>query len=230
MDNLFWFSLILLSIYTIIPTLAIRIFGLGVHKEAKGRGIALTFDDGPDPEYTPQLLDLLSKYKIKATFFVLGSKAEKHPELIVRMHREGHLIGVHNYLHLSNALMTPWKVRLQLKHSIETIEKIIGVTPVHYRPPWGIFNIFDFLLFRRFRVVLWSLIVGDWVSRGGAQKIKKRLLAKLKNGDVIVLHDSGQTFGANKDAPFYMLQALNDFLEETSQQGYEFLRVDEKIA
>jgi peptidoglycan/xylan/chitin deacetylase (PgdA/CDA1 family) len=228
MNDFFWYTFVLLSIYTIIPTLVIRIFGLGVNKDASSQGISLTFDDGPDPEYTPQLLDLLNKYKIKATFFVLGSKAKQHPELIIRMHQEGHLIGVHNYLHRANALMTPWKVRLQLMHSIRTIEKIIGVTPVYYRPPWGIFNVFDFLLFRRFRVVLWSLIVGDWVSRGGAQKIKHRLLANLKNGDVIVLHDSGQTFGADKDAPSYMLQALSDFLEETSQQGYAFYRVDEQ--
>jgi peptidoglycan/xylan/chitin deacetylase (PgdA/CDA1 family) len=72
--------------------------------------------------------------------------------------------------------------------------------------------------------------VGDWISKGGSQKIKRRLLAKLKNGDVIVLHDSGQTFGADKDAPGYMLQALSDFLEETSHRGYEFRRVDENIA
>jgi peptidoglycan/xylan/chitin deacetylase (PgdA/CDA1 family) len=230
MDDLFWLSFFLLSVYTIIPTLLIRLFGFGVRKETNGQGIALTFDDGPDPVYTPQLLDLLKKYNIKSTFFVLGSKAEQYPELILRMHQEGHLVGVHNYVHRSNALMTPWKVRGQLEHSIRTIENIIGVTPVHYRPPWGVFNIFDILLFRKFRVVLWSLIVGDWVSWGGAQRIKKQLLAKIKNGDVIVLHDSGQTFGAVKNAPEYMLQALSDFLEETSRQGYEFLRVDECIA
>jgi peptidoglycan/xylan/chitin deacetylase (PgdA/CDA1 family) len=149
MHDFFWFSFFLLSVYTIIPTLLIRIFGLGIHKERGRQGISLTFDDGPDPEYTPQVLDLLSKYQIKATFFVLGANAEKYPELIVRMHKEGHLVGVHNYSHRANALMTPWKVRLQLQHSIETIEKIIGITPIHYRPPWGIFNLFDFLLFRR---------------------------------------------------------------------------------
>jgi peptidoglycan-N-acetylglucosamine deacetylase len=229
-NDLFWFSFFLLCVYTIIPTLIIHLLLLGIHKKSKGHGISLTFDDGPDPVYTPQLLDLLNKYHVKATFFVLGSKAERYPELITRMHQEGHLVGVHNYLHRANALMTPWKVRIQLQHSIRTIEKIIGITPIHYRPPWGIFNIFDFLLFKRFRVVLWSLIVGDWDSKGGAQKIKKRLLSKLKKGDVIVLHDSGQTFGADIDAPSHMLQALNDFLEETSRQGYEFYRVDENIA
>jgi peptidoglycan/xylan/chitin deacetylase (PgdA/CDA1 family) len=230
MDDIFWFSFCLVNVYTVIPTLVVRLFGFGVHKETRGPGIALTFDDGPDPEYTPQLLDLLHKYGVKATFFVLGAKAERYPELIRRMHEEGHLIGVHNFSHRSNALMTPWKVRGQLRHAIRTIENITGFTPVYYRPPWGVINLFDILLFKRIRVVMWSLIVGDWVSRGGAQKIKQRLLKKFKNGDVIVLHDSGQTFGADRDAPVYMLQALGEFLEETSRQGYSFHRVDEQIA
>ncbi|MFC0215132.1 polysaccharide deacetylase family protein [Paenibacillus chartarius] len=231
MDDLFFFSLIVLSIYTIIPTILIRVFGLGAYKEASGQqGVALTFDDGPDPQYTPQLLDLLQQYNVKATFFVLGSKAEKHPELIRRMHQEGHLVGVHNYVHHTNGLMSPWKVRGQLRDSIRTIERIIGVKPIHYRPPWGVFNLFDFFLFRKFRVVLWSLIVGDWVSRGGSERIKQQLLKKLKNGDVIVLHDSGQTFGADRDAPAHMLQALREFLEEASKQGYAFKRIDEHLA
>jgi peptidoglycan/xylan/chitin deacetylase (PgdA/CDA1 family) len=230
MENLFLFSVLLVSIYTIIPTVFIRLFGLGVRKETNSQGIALTFDDGPDPEYTPQLLDLLKHYNIKATFFVLGAKAEQYPDLIVRMHKEGHLIGVHNYVHHTNAFMTPWKVRAQLRDSIRTIERIIGVTPVYYRPPWGVFNIFDIFLFRKIQVVLWSLIVGDWVSRGGSERIKRRLLSKVKHGDVIVLHDSGQTLGADQDAPVYMLQALRDVLKEASHQGYEFLRVDELIA
>ncbi|WP_244163202.1 polysaccharide deacetylase family protein [Paenibacillus pectinilyticus] len=82
-------------LYTILPTLTVRLFGLWVYKKKVTRqGIALIFDDGPDPEFTPQLLDLLSKYQIKATFFVLGSKAEKYPDIILRIHHEGHLIGI----------------------------------------------------------------------------------------------------------------------------------------
>ncbi|WJH35220.1 polysaccharide deacetylase family protein [Paenibacillus sp. CC-CFT747] len=81
---------------------------MGVIRQGGKGQIALTFDDGPDPVYTPRLLDLLKERGIRATFFVLGSKAEKHPDLIRRMHEEGHQIGIHNYTHLSNWLMTPW--------------------------------------------------------------------------------------------------------------------------
>ncbi|NOV03904.1 polysaccharide deacetylase family protein [Paenibacillus planticolens] len=223
--------LIVLLVYTILPTLMVRSMGrFGVYGRGKRtNGIALTFDDGPDPEYTPQLLDLLQTFQIKSTFFVLGSKAEKYPELIVRMHKEGHLIGIHNYEHWANALMTPKKVRRQLDDSVTAIENIIGVKPVYYRPPWGIINIFDLLLLKRFRLVLWSLMVRDWSSRGGKERIKYRLQKNLKHTDIIVLHDSGQTFGADHNAPMYMLEALGEFLEECTRRGFTFLRVDKKL-
>lgn len=195
-------------------------------KKVTRQGIALTFDDGPDPEFTPQLLDLLSKYQIKATFFVLGSKAEKYPDIILRIHHEGHLIGIHNYVHWTNALMTPGKVRKQLKDSVEVIENIIGVTPIYYRPPWGIINVFDLFLVKRFRLVLWSLMVKDWRSKGGAERIKSKLIAKIQMNHIIVLHDSGQTFGANRDAPQYMLAALDAFLEICKQRSVTFLPID----
>lgn len=217
-------------VYTILPTLLVHLGGFGVYTKGKrSNGIALTFDDGPDPEHTPQLLDLLAAYQVKATFFVLGSKAEKYPELILRIHREGHLIGIHNYVHWANALMTPKKVRKQLHDSVKAIEDIIGLKPIHYRPPWGIINIFDLFLLKRFHMVLWSLMVGDWRSNGGKERIRKKLLYKLNNNDIILLHDSGQTFGADHNAPSYMLEALSEFLEECKQREYIFLRIDNKM-
>ncbi|MFD0696920.1 polysaccharide deacetylase family protein [Paenibacillus sp. GCM10027628] len=223
----FWLIAILLLIYTLIPTVLVRLFGIGVYKKGTlAPGIALTFDDGPDPDYTPKLLDLLGKYQVKATFFVLGSKAEMYPDLIVRMHQEGHLIGVHNYVHQANAFMTPWKVRRQLNDSLRIIENIIGVKPVYYRPPWGIINLFDFLLMKRFHFVFWSLMVGDWRSKGGKEALLAKLHARVKSNDVIVLHDSGQTFGADPRAPGYMLDALGEFLEECARRGFMMVRLD----
>lgn len=220
-----------LLVYTIIPTLIIRLFGIGVYKRGTGeQPIALTFDDGPDPEFTPLLLDLLKKYNIKGTFFVLGRKAEKYPDLIQRMHNEGHLVGIHNYVHWSNALMSPKRVREQVNKTANVINRIIGEKAFYYRPPWGVINLFDFFLMKQFRMILWSVIVGDWKSSGGKQKIKQRSLSKLRGGAVIVLHDSGQTFGADRDAPAYMLEALNEFIIEALYTGYCFQRVDEKRA
>ncbi|UUZ83385.1 polysaccharide deacetylase family protein [Paenibacillus sp. P26] len=134
MADLIWWCIVVLVFYTVIPTLLMRIFGIGAYPKSIESGIALTFDDGPDPKYTPILLDLLQKHNVKATFFVLGSKAERSPELILRMHREGHLIGLHNYVHRTNGLMMPWKVRRQLEQAAEAVKKITGESPQYYRP------------------------------------------------------------------------------------------------
>jgi peptidoglycan/xylan/chitin deacetylase (PgdA/CDA1 family) len=106
------------------------------HKGTSKNQVAFTFDDGPHPRYTPELLDLLQDYQVKATFFVLGSQADLHPDLIRRMHREGHQIGIHNYNHTSNWLMLPWTVRRDhMERTADIIESIIGKRPDHYRPP-----------------------------------------------------------------------------------------------
>ncbi|MVP01389.1 polysaccharide deacetylase family protein [Paenibacillus lutrae] len=229
-EQVLWMVLLFCTAYTLLPTVLIRRFGFGVYRGRNDcRSAALTFDDGPDPRYTPRLLDLLAASGARATFFVLGAKAEHHPELIRRMHEEGHLVGLHNYKHHSNGLMTPWKVRRSLRQSADIIERIIGTRPVHYRPPWGVFNVFDLLLIRRFRIVLWSTAACDWRSSGGKEKILLRLRGRIRSGAVILLHDSGDTLGANREAPAHMLEALAEILAEARRSGLCFERVDEQL-
>lgn len=226
---LLWLALVLLG-YGVVPGIITLGFGFGVFKKSTtAREIAFTFDDGPHPKYTPELLHLLKQYGIKATFFVVGSKAEQFPDLILRIHGEGHLIGLHNYVHRTNWLMAPWTIRRELNRSASFIERIIGVRPVYYRPPWGLLNLFDFFLRKQFQFVLWSLMVGDWRIKGGSEKIKRRLLRRIKGGSVILLHDSGETFGADQDAPLQTIQALKEVLQEVQRRGYRCVRVDEMI-
>lgn len=225
-----WLLFFLLIVYALIPGLLIRIFGYRAFKRGTGNNeLALTFDDGPDETYTAQLLDLLKEYDIKVTFFVVGKNAEKHAGLIRRMHEEGHLIGIHNYEHKSNWLMLPKQVRRQIEQSSKIIERITGERPIYYRPPWGIINLFDFLTIRKFRLILWSRIVGDWWKNSHKTKLKKRLLKRLRSGEVILLHDSGETFGAYQHAPGQMLLALEEFLQELIPKGYKFLRIDDML-
>src|SRR5256885_2191204 len=107
--------LLFFTFYWLVPFILTAIAGIGVLKKKDSSDkISFTFDDGPNPIYTPQLLDLLKHHHIQATFFVVGSKAEKYPELIARMHNEGHLIGIHNYVHKSNWFMAPWTTRRHL--------------------------------------------------------------------------------------------------------------------
>lgn len=219
---------ILLVIYLFLPYLLTAGFGIGVLKRVDHTDqIAFTFDDGPNPVYTPQLLDLLQKYQMKATFFVLGSKAEKYPELISRIHEEGHLIGMHNYVHRSNWGMFPWTVRRQLDKTALIIERITGERPRYYRPPWGILNLFDLLLLKQYRIVHWSVMAEDWRSKGGSEKVKTRLLRNIKSGDVILLHDCGETWGADEDAPINTINALKMVLKEVTNRGFTCVRIDE---
>ncbi|MDR7001866.1 polysaccharide deacetylase family protein [Neobacillus niacini] len=215
-------------LYTIIPYLLS--FGLNwrvYRHNHKSKKIAFTFDDGPDPFYTPLLLDLLNKFNIKATFFVVGSRAELYPEIILRMHQEGHLIGIHNYVHSSNWFTLPWKIRRDLDYSAAVINGITGTKPIYYRPPWGLMNLFDFFLLKSYRIILWSVMVGDWKENPGVEKIKARLLKKIKHGDIILLHDCGDTPGADFDAPMNTINALKEVLSEMQAKGIQSVRVDE---
>ncbi|WP_409344104.1 polysaccharide deacetylase family protein [Paenibacillus sp. MBLB4367] len=228
-EKLLYGGLIFLTVYMITPWVLTRVFGIGVLRKGKRPGqIAFTFDDGPDPVYTPKLLEMLRKHNVKATFFVLGSKAECYPELIRSIHQDGHLIGVHNYTHKSNWLMAPWTVfDKHVTRSADIVEAITGERPIYYRPPWGIINIFDFWLKRRYRIVLWSLMGRDWNRDISKTKLRNKLLDRMKDGSVVLLHDSGDTFGADADAPYFMLQALDDVLAEAANRGLSCVRIDE---
>ncbi|EFU41906.1 polysaccharide deacetylase [Paenibacillus vortex V453] len=231
MQTLLLWLFYLSSFYAFIPGILTRIFGFRVFRRGTGtKEFALTFDDGPDPLYTPRLLDLLKQYDMKATFFLVGSHAEKHPEVVKRIHHEGHLIGIHNYVHKSNWLMRPVTVRKQVKRTDDIIYTITGERSGYYRPPWGIVNLFDFAKNTGCRIILWSSMFNDWRSKIGADKLTQRMLAKLRGGEVMLLHDCGTTMGANPDAPEQMLIALERVLNAAEQKGMRSIRIDDMMA
>lgn len=195
----------------------VRIFSLRVQKKVKN-GVALTFDDGPDPVYTPQLLNLLKKYNVKATFFVVGWKAKKYPHLIKRMYEEGHTIGLHHYYHTSNWFLPPFVTEWELERSARVIEHMTGVRPVYYRPPWGHLNIWTVLMQKKYKIVMWTYILGDWKASMSVERLYERLTNSIKDGAIIVLHDSGSTIGADQHAPANMLRALEQLLQHSSVQ------------
>ncbi|GLX69450.1 YkoP family protein [Paenibacillus glycanilyticus] len=219
-----------LSLYAFIPALISRVFGFRVFKRGRvASEIALTFDDGPDPEYTPQLLDLLARYQAKATFFVVGSHAEKHPELLRRMQDEGHVIGIHNYVHKTNWFMRPKTVRNQIELTSDVIREATGIRSAFYRPPWGIINMFDIAKRDRLQIILWSAIFGDWNAKLGAERLKQKMMQKMRPGEVLLLHDCGRTPGADPTAPANMLIALEAYLEEATKRGFRFVGIAEMI-
>lgn len=217
-------------VYGIIPTIFIRLMGLRIYKKGTQKGaVALTFDDGPDPYYTPQLLDLLKKHRVKATFFVVGAKAKKYPQIVKRMYEEGHEIGLHNYRHISNWILFPPFLQWGLRKSDDVIETITGQHPIYYRPPWGHFNICTWLLQKKYKTIMWTDILGDWKENISVMELFHRLKSSLKDGAVIVLHDSGETLGADKKAPENMIKALEMLFKEEEAKKMKWVTISDAL-
>ncbi len=177
--------------------------------------IALTFDDGPHPYYTEQLLDGLKERGIKASFFVTGEHAKLHPDIIKRMSEEGHLIGNHTYSHLQLTKGNGEEFKNQLVLTNEIIFEITGQEVLYVRPPYGAWdeaieeelNMFP---------VLWTIDPLDWCS-DNAGSVTKRVLEKAGENDIILMHDYYET----------SITAALAVVDALSEQGYEFVTVDE---
>ncbi|ARA97968.1 polysaccharide deacetylase family protein [Geobacillus thermodenitrificans] len=214
--------------YGVVPTIVIRKKRLRLFCEGTAPDcLALTFDDGPDPYYTPKLLDLLKKYGVKATFFVVGRKVERHPEIVRRMVEEGHEVGIHNYRHISNWLLPPLWLDWGVRRAAVAIEQATGQRPMYYRPPWGHFNAWTPVVQKRYTTVLWSHILGDWNEKIGAMELFRRLRAAVRGGAVIVLHDNGDALGASKRAPEQMLSALELLLKDEVAKKMRWVTITE---
>lgn len=222
----FFILVIFILFYAVLPTVLIRISGRGITKKVKAKGIALTFDDGPDPVYTPQLLDLLKKYKVKASFFIVGSKAKNHPEIIKRMHQEGHTIGIHHFNHISGWLLTPFQLSKQLRETAKVIEGCTHERVSFYRPPWGHFNLFTPFISKNYHVIMWAYIFGDWKVEN-SKRLFNPLQTVTEDGSIVLLHDCGETLGADQEAPRFMIENLEKYIKECTEKGVHFITLKE---
>jgi peptidoglycan/xylan/chitin deacetylase (PgdA/CDA1 family) len=156
------------------------------------RCVSLTFDDGPDEVMTPKVLDVLKENGIKATFFIIGSKAEKHPELISRIVEEGHIVGGHSWAHKSNfPIQSSNEICHELLKSENMICGITGKSMRLFRPPFGVTNplISDAVEANGYITVGWSIRSLDTDSDKDRNIILERIVKRLHNGAVILLHD-----------------------------------------
>lgn len=220
-----------LSIYALLPTALARLFHFGVKSRVPaGAGrVALTFDDGPDPRYTPQVLNILKEYQVKACFFVLGRKARAHPELVARIHQEGHEVASHGYNHHLSWLLGPRGIRREVQRVASVIEEITGQPPRLFRPPWGLLNLYSLFLGRlhRQQVVLWSFLSWDWGRRSTPDSIARRVLSRVKDGSILVFHDSDDAPFAAPGASGKMLSALPAILTELKARNLEITPLKE---
>jgi peptidoglycan/xylan/chitin deacetylase (PgdA/CDA1 family) len=189
----------------------------------KGRAdhVALTFDDGPDPESTPSFLRLLAERDVRATFFLLGSEAHRSPGLVRDIAAAGHEIGVHGWLHRPLLLRGPRATHSDLARARDTVAEITGRRPTLFRPPYGVMSASAHIAARRLGLapVLWTCWGEDWTARATPESVHRTVVADLHGGGTVLLHDSDCTSapGAWRSA----LGALPRILDTCEERGYE---------
>ena len=189
-----------------------------------GKNLCLTFDDGIDPRYTPELLDLLSHYHIHATFFILASTAGKYPELLHRIKAEGHVVGLHSMAHHNQILELPHRLFQDFHKSMDLLTKL-NAKPTYYRPPWGHVTPLGLWLCKKYRlkIVLWTVIIGDWSKNATVKSLIQKLWLQVRGSAVICLHDGR---GSN-DAPARTISALAAMIPRWKKEGYTFETISE---
>jgi peptidoglycan-N-acetylglucosamine deacetylase len=207
------FIIIILFLNFILPHLFKKIWGRRLSKWASKSGkIFITFDDGPDIDSTIPILDFLKKYRIQASFFVLGINAQQYPEMIKRMVNDGHTIGIHGQNHLHPWKVSPWKGMKDLSAGNEILRNF-GIKTNYVRPPFGKLNLISlvYILINRLIFVHWNLDPRDY-DQNDSEKLFEWLKYKIQKGNVVLLHDGRRpgTLSVN-----VTVKAFGKFLENT---------------
>lgn len=180
--------------------------------------LALTFDDGPSGRFTRRLLDGLAEREVKATFFLCGYRIEQYPELTARIAAEGHEIGTHGDTHRLFSDLSQQELCAELCATSQKIKQACGQEPTLLRPPGGVYDLkaLEQTQCDKLPLILWSVDVGDW-HRSDSEKIAADIVKKVKNGDVILMHDM---FDSTVDATLAAIDILQ-------ANGYVFVTVSE---
>ncbi|OPJ56246.1 polysaccharide deacetylase family protein [Alkalithermobacter paradoxus] len=188
--------------------------------------VALTFDDGPHPRFTPKILDLLAEYDAKATFFVIGKHVKLYPKIVERIVSGGHEIGNHTFTHINVTKSSYGKIKKEFEDTQNIIFTSIGMQPKIFRPPFGSLNNNTLRIVREggCKVILWSPNQDpkDW-DNPSAEEIAEHILKNIGNGNVILLHD----YVIQKDSK--TVEALRIILPELVERGYRLITISELL-
>jgi peptidoglycan-N-acetylglucosamine deacetylase len=181
------------------------------------RAVCLTYDDGPGRS-TPGLLDLLARHRARATFFMVGTEVERFPEVARRVVAEGHAVGSHTLAHLDHDAVAPVEAVADMLAGAEAIERALGFEPTLYRAPYGYFveATVDEATRRGWTCVHWSALGYDWEDEATPRTVADRVLADLKPGAIVLLHDSRR---AKPMAAEPVIGATAILLEELERRG-----------
>ena len=192
--------------------------------------VALTFDDGPSPRWTPLILGELKKAGVKATFFMAGTHVEKYPDIARRVAAEGHEIGNHTYDHHGIFYYTPQELEKEIRVTEQIIRGATGITTVYFRPPKAWITDAEKLQVKDmgYQVVLWTLNSKDWVTFDD-KYIARYLLKHVQPGDIILFHDSGGVFGIENGDREETVKTLPMLIEGLARKGYRCVTISELL-
>lgn len=186
-------------------------------KKTEKKRIALTFDDGPHPIYTPQMLELLKEEQVPATFFLLGENVELYGDVVKEIAKEGHLIGNHTYHHVQVTSLSLEEACKEIQETSDLIEELTGTGTEYVRPPFGTWN--EELEERLNLIpVMWSIDTKDWTTQN-VDWIVRETVKHAEDHDIILMHDSYQS----------TVDAVKRVIEQLEAEGFEFVTVDEII-
>jgi peptidoglycan/xylan/chitin deacetylase (PgdA/CDA1 family) len=200
------------------------------HYPHNDKVVALTFDDGPSPIWTPKILDELKKANIKATFFMLGEHVAKYPEVARRVAEEGHEIGNHTYDHHVLLYYKLEELEKEIKDAERIIQKVTGKTTRYFRPPkaWLTAQEKKKISELGYKVILWSLNSKDWVTFDD-KYIVKYIVRHIKPGDIILFHDSGGVFSTEGGDRHETVKTIPRLVEALTKKGYRFVTISELL-
>lgn len=195
------------------------------HVPVNEKAIALTFDDGPDGDFTPRILEVLRAHRAKATFFVVGKQVEYYPEVLRQVAAAGHEIGSHTYSHPRLSGLSDARLRSELARTADLIRSVCGVAPVYFRPPFGVISSASIQVVRDcgYTIILWDreLDSRDW-ERPGVDRIVERVVSNARPGSIVLLHDGG---GCRSQT----VAALEKILDQLAAKGYRFVTISELL-
>ncbi len=207
-----------------------QLYGANFNGLEKGtKKLCLTYDDGPNDPYTPELLDVLAKHGVKATFFMVGQFVEQRPNIARSVVEAGHDVGNHTWSHPNLIFTPPADLERQLTRTQKAIADATGITPELFRPPFGGRRPGTIQAARRLGMtaVMWRVTCFDW-SATSHESILQKADRQITGGDVILLHDGGHlALGTNRS---HTVRATDLLIRKYRELGYEFVPVSEMLA
>ena len=206
-----------------------QLYGQTFVRGSQKREIALTFDDGPNEPYTFQLLDILARHSVKATFFMIGKYVDRRPDIACAVADAGHVVGNHTYTHPNLILRSGWQVRDEIARCERALRDAVGERHSRlFRPPFGGRRPETLRIVRElgWTPVMWNVTGFDWNAKS-AEYIEGKVTRQVKGGDVVLLHDGGHlAFGIDRS---FTVQVVETIIKRYQGEGYKFRTVAEMM-